>query len=257
MKPVLIRIGSVPIYSFGVMIVVAFFVCCWIVGLELRRKDLDHRLKADSLVMSVLLGGLVGARGYYILENFSEFLSAPFEIFSGGGLVWYGGVLGGIAALTYVVWKKKLNWLQTADILAPALALGYAIGRIGCLLAGDGDYGKPSNLPWAMAFPEGIVPTTTPVHPTPIYEFIIMTAVFSILWSMRKKVQKDGAIFGLYLILAGSERFLIEFLRLNPVVAWNLTMAQITSLVIAVLGLTLIRMKPQIEKICRKADKCL
>jgi phosphatidylglycerol:prolipoprotein diacylglycerol transferase len=241
MKPILIEIGAIPIYSFGVMIVAAFFLCSWIVTLELRRKGLDRQVKADSLVISVLLGGLIGARGYYILENFSEFLSAPFEIFSGGGLVWYGGVLGGVAALTYVVWKKKLNWLQTADILAPALALGYAIGRIGCLLAGDGDYGKPSNLPWAMAFPEGIVPTTVPVHPTPIYEFLMMTAVFIVLWGMRKKVQKDGFIFGLYLILAGIERFLIEFLRINPVVAWNLTIAQVISLALSIIGWILIK----------------
>lgn len=243
MKPILIQIGSIPIYSFGVMIVAAFFICCWIVRLELRRKGLDHQVKADSLVISILLGGLAGARGYYIVENFTEFLNAPFEIFSGGGLVWYGGLLGGIAALTYVVYRRKLNWLQTADILAPALALGYGIGRIGCLLAGDGDYGKPSNLPWAMAFPEGVVPTTIPVHPTPIYETLIMTVVFFLLWNLRKKITRDGIIFGLYLVLASVERFLIEFWRINPVVVWNLTMAQILSLVLAAVGLILIKGK--------------
>lgn len=241
MRPVLMRIGPLPIYSFGFMIVMAFFVCCWIVSLELHRKGLNHQAKADSLVISVLLGGLIGARGYYILENFTEFLRAPFEIFSGGGLVWYGGVLGGVAVFTYRVRKKKLIWLQLADILAPALALGYAIGRVGCLLAGDGDYGKPSNLPWAMAFPDGIVPTTVPVHPTPIYEFLMMTAVFIFLWAMRKKVRNDGIIFGLYLALAGTERFLIEFLRINPVVALNLTAAQIISVILAALGLILIK----------------
>ncbi len=240
MKPVLIQIGSIPVYSFGVMIVAAFFICCWIVNLELRRKGLDHQVEADSLVISVLIGGLIGARGYYILENFTEFLSAPFEIFSGGGLVWYGGVLGGVVALTYVLQRKKLNWLQVADILAPALALGYAIGRIGCLLAGDGDYGKPSNLPWAMAFPEGIVPTTVPVHPTPIYETLIMLMIFFILWSMRKKIIRNGIIFGFYLILASTERFFIEYLRVNPVIIWNLTMAQIISLGAAAIGLFLI-----------------
>lgn len=243
MKPVLIKIGAIPIYSFGVMIVAAFFLCCWIVNLELRRRGLDQQVKADSLVGSVLLGGLVGARLNYILENFEEFLSAPFEIFAGGGLVWYGGLLGGIVALTYVVHRRKLNWLQIADVLAPTLALGYAVGRIGCLLAGDGDYGKPSNLPWAMAFPEGIVPTTTPVHPTPIYETIIMTVVFFILWGIRKKISKDGVIFGFYLILASAERFLIEFVRINPIVVWNLTMAQIVSLVLVAVGWILVKEK--------------
>ncbi len=240
MKPILIQIGSIPIYSFGVMLVVAFFICCWIVNLELRRKGLDHQVKADSLVISVLLGGLVGARGYYILENFTEFLRAPFEIFSGGGLVWYGGVLGGVVALTYVVHRKKLNWLQTADVLAPALALGYGIGRIGCLLAGDGDYGKPSDLPWAMAFPDGIVPTTIPVHPTPVYEAMLMTAVFLVLWRLRKKMHPAGFLFGLYLVLASLERFSIEFLRLNPILAFHLTMAQFISIMSLSFGFILL-----------------
>lgn len=243
MKPVLIKIGAIPIYSFGVMIVVAFFICCWIVSLELHRKGLDQQMRADSLVGGVLFGGLVGARLNYILENFGKFLSSPLEIFTGGGLIWYGGLLGGIAVLTYIVYRKKLSWLQTADILAPALALGYAVGRIGCLLAGDGDYGKPSNLPWAMAFPEGIVPTTIPVHPTPLYEFFLMAVVFVVLCAIRKTVHKNGIIFGLYLVLAGAERFLIEFLRINPIVAWNLTTAQIVSLVLVVVGLIFVKGK--------------
>ncbi len=140
-----------------------------------------------------------------------------------------------------MVHRRKLNWFQTADVLAPALALGYGIGRIGCLLAGDGDYGKPSHLPWAMAFPEGIVPTTIPVHPTPIYETLIMAMIFFILWILRKKINRNGTLFGLYLILASVERFLMEYLRINPVIVWNLTMAQIISLVLAVAGLILIK----------------
>ena len=189
------------------------------------------------MTTAILLGGLLGAKVNYILLNFKYFLDDPWaSLFSGGGLVWYGGFIGGLAAFSCVVLKRRLRWLQLADAVAPALAIGYAIGRIGCLLSGDGDYGKPSDLPWAMAFPNGTVPTLAPVHPTPIYEALIMAGVCFVLLKLGRRNLSEGKVFCIYLVLAGTERFLIEFWRINPVVASGLTMAQCISIAVIAFG---------------------
>ncbi len=237
MYPELFSIGPLTIYSFGVMVVVAFFCGNWLIALELKRLGLEKKIRADALTTGILLGGLLGAKVYYILLNFKYFLDDPWSsIFSGGGLVWYGGFIGAIFVFTYIVNKKKLRWLQLADAVAPALALGYAIGRIGCLLSGDGDYGKPSDLPWAMAFPNGTVPTLVPVHPTPIYETFIMSVVCLILIKVGRRNLPAGTVFWTYLVLAGTERLIIEFWRINPVVALGLTMAQFMSIAVITVG---------------------
>ena len=249
MYPELFSIGPLTIYSFGVMVVIAFFCGNWLIALELKRLGLEKRIRADSLTTAILLGGLLGAKANYILLNFGYFLDDPWSsLFSGGGLVWYGGFIGGLAAFSYVVLKRRLRWLQLADAVAPALALGYAIGRIGCLLSGDGDYGKPSDLPWAMAFPNGTVPTLVPVHPTPIYEALIMAGFCLILLKIARGNLRPGVVFCFYLVLAGTERFMIEFWRINPVVALGLTMAQfmsIASITVGACGLFLGRLKTE------------
>ena len=177
------------------------------------------------MVFAALVGGLVGARLWSVIENWDEAKDDLLgSLFSGAGLVFYGGLLGGaIAVLAWAQWRGVLD-LKTLDVAAVPLAAAYAIGRIGCQLAGDGDYGKAWDGPWAMAYPDGTVPTTEEVHPTPVYETLAMGLVAWFLWSRRHSVP-PGGLFALYLVLAGAERFLVEFLRRNDRVVAGLTAA--------------------------------
>jgi len=127
--------------------------------------------------------------------------------------------------------------LQVADAAGICLAIGYAVGRIGCQLAGDGDYGIPTDLPWAMAYPDGVVPTFEKVHPTPVYETLSHLGIFGLLWATRLRLQTPGLSFCLYLVLAGTARFLVEFIRINQKVLWGLSDAQLLSVVMIVVGL--------------------
>lgn len=193
---------------------------------------------AFEIVVAAVIGGLIGARGYYLLQNHSELHGSLLgNVFGGAGLIWYGGLVGGtIAVLLWARWRGFLS-LSLVDIAGPGLALGYAIGRIGCQVSGDGDYGKPSHLPWAMGYPHGTVPTPpgVTVQPTPIYETLAMGFVAWLLWRWRDRF-RPGVLFALYLVFAGIERFVVEFWRRNKEVAAGLTAAQIESLVIFVLG---------------------
>jgi phosphatidylglycerol---prolipoprotein diacylglyceryl transferase len=157
------------------------------------------------------------------------------NLFSGSGLVWYGGAIGGaIAVLAWAWWRGWLG-LALLDYCSVLLALGYAIGRIGCQVSGDGDYGKPSDLPWAMAYPHGTVPTDVEVHPTPVYETLTMGLVAVLLWRWRDRFAA-GTLFAAYLVLAGTERLLVEFIRRNDDVALGLTLPQLISIVMIVAG---------------------
>jgi len=201
--------------------------------------------------------GIASSRILDIFNNFSSYMADPKSmIFSGSGFVWYGGMIGGIIAVYVVSRRYGIPFLQTADMTAPALAIGQAIGRIGCLLSGDGDWGLPSTLPWAMAFPKAIVGWNSQtvlkldlggnlvsgffpgvrVHPTPIYEAILYTGVFLILWSLRKKGLADGRLLYLYFILAGAARFMVEFLRVNPRVFGGLSEAQLIAIGMMIVG---------------------
>ena len=169
-----IHLGPLTLQTFGVMFALAFVACGALIWKRLGElgKPVDW---AYEMVFSALVGGLVGARVYYLIQNWDSVSDDLFgNIFSGSGLVWYGGALGGAAAVC--AWAKYRGFLSLAlfDLAAPALALGYAIGRVGCQLSGDGDYGKASDLPWAMAYPDGTVPTTERVQPTPVYETLAM-----------------------------------------------------------------------------------
>src|SRR3712207_4508162 len=192
-----------------------------------RSEDLAY-----EMVFAALGGGIVGAKVYWAIDN-GEF---DFEgLFSGSGLTWYGGLLGG--AIVVIAWAKWRGVFTPylLDIAGIGLALGYAIGRIGCQVSGDGDYGEPSDLPWAMAYPDGVVPTDDEVHPTPLYEAISMGLVAWFLWRLRDAV-RPGGLFALYLVLGGVERFLVEFVRRNDPVALGLTSAQFISLAMAIGG---------------------
>ena len=237
MYPTLIDFGPIGIHSFGLMLATAFITVVFVLQYELKRRGFVAEL-AGSIVMAAAIGGIVGAKIYSALLDGAINIH---ELFSTAGLVWYGGLIGGCIAVTVVVVRSPNPYLPTIDIIGPTLLLGYGIGRIGCLLAGDGDYGPPSDLPWAMAFPNGTVPTDVPVHPTPIYESLMSFAFFGLLWSQRRRFEDvPGTTFGLSLILLGVERFIAEFWRITPRVLGWMTAAQIFSIVAFVVGIALI-----------------
>jgi phosphatidylglycerol---prolipoprotein diacylglyceryl transferase len=221
-----------PIKTFGVMFAFAFLACGLMAARRLKElgKPVDW---AYEVVFFALVGGLIGARAYYLIQHPSEFgLSG---IFGGSGLVFYGGALGGAAGvLLWAWWRGMLNG-YLLDMGGIGLAIGYAIGRIGCQLSGDGDYGTHTSLPWGMAYPDGTVPTTDTVHPTPIYETVTMGLVAWLLWRWRDRF-KPGVVFAFYLIFAGIERFLVEFIRRNDNAAVGLTAAQLESVGFFILG---------------------
>ena len=192
---------------------------------------------AYELVFVALAGGLVGAKLYWIVDTGAELSLSG--VLTGSGLTWYGGLLGGaLAVLAWVRWRG-MDIPHLADIAAIGLPLGYAIGRIGCQISGDGDYGVPSGLPWAMPYPDGVVPTDVAVHPSPIYETLSMGLLAYVLWRLRDRF-RPGVLFGLYLLGAGLERFLVEFVRRNEAVLAGLTQAQVLAIVLMVGGAALL-----------------
>jgi len=237
MKPELHLLG-ISIKTFGVTFALAFIACGLLVARRLREigKPTDW---AYEIIFAALIGGLVGSRVYYLIQNYSSVKHHLLSnVFSGSGLVWYGGALGGaIAVIAWMRWRRALE-LRILDMLGIALALGYGIGRIGCQLSGDGDYGIRSHLPWAMGYPHGTVPTPpgVRVQPTPIYETAAMCLLAYGLWRLRDRV-RPGVLFVLYLLLSGLERFLVEFIRRNHEVLAGLTAPQLESIGLCVLGL--------------------
>jgi len=231
-------LGPIRLPSFGVMVLIGVLVSRWIFFLEFRRKYLDTNL-VDVLVIAAIACGIVGGKLYSILFELPPWLTwadVLGNLFSGGGLTWYGGVL-----LAWMVFPLLARWYSTPllsvlDTLGLVSPLGYALGRIGCQLAGDGDYGTPTDLPWAMSYPEGLVPTRELVHPTPIYEALAGFLLFYLLWSLRRRFSAHGPIFFLYLAGAGLSRFFVEFIRINPVTSLGLTDAQLISLLMILLG---------------------
>jgi phosphatidylglycerol---prolipoprotein diacylglyceryl transferase len=226
---------GLPLKTFGLMFALGFLAAGAVISRRLRERG--HAPDwAYEIVFAGLIGGLVGARLYWMVQNFDQVRGDLVGgLFSGSGLVWYGGALGGAAAILGWARWRGIFGLFLADLCAVPLALGYAIGRIGCQLSGDGDYGKPWNGPWAMAYPKGTVPTTTPVHPTPVYETLAMGLVAYALWTLRDVV-RPGVLFAIYLALAGIERFLVEFLRRNAPGALGLTAPQWESLAMMAAG---------------------
>jgi phosphatidylglycerol:prolipoprotein diacylglycerol transferase len=238
MIPILFEIDPFCVGSYGVMLALAFLITGWLLGKEFQRKGLATDW-VYSIIVGAAISGIIGARIYFIFENWSEFWRAPLSfIFTGYGLTWYGGFIGGFVAVLWIIRKIPAPALEVVDIIAPFLLLGYGIGRIGCLLSGDGDYGPPTDLPWGMAFPNGLVPTPVPVHPTPIYETLLSLAFFFILWRLRYKIKTTGLMLSGMLILYGIERFVTEFWRLTPKVLWGwMSMAQILSVVSIIAGI--------------------
>lgn len=254
MYPDLFKIGPITIHSFGVMAMLGFLIPTLILRKEFRRLSIDPDL-ANNIAVGAIIGGFLGARLYFIIEHWGDFLRDPAGmIFSGAGLVWYGGLVGGVLGVLLVIrsyqntmFKKHgagatvPSIFQFGDMIMPLILLGYAFGRVGCQLAGDGDYGPPSDLPWAMAYPRGVVPIEARVHPTPLYDIILSTALFFVLWKLRKRPFATGTLFGLALIAMGVERFITEFFRNTPKIAFDwMSLAQIISVVMVIAGVIII-----------------
>ena len=251
MYPVLFKIGPITIYSLGLLWALGALAAVWILRLELKRHGYDPEV-AGTVVLAAAIAGLLGARLLFILEEWENFRQAPFEfLFSSAGFSWYGGLLASGVAAAWVFKKNNLPLPQAADISAPALALGYGIGRIGCFLAGDATWGKVTDVPWAMAFPNAVAgwadpltgmpyPPEAKVHPTQLYELLQSLFVFGVLWRLRKRNYCPGTIFYLYLVLAGSMRFIVEFWRANHIVGFGMTEYQWISLVLVILGVALL-----------------
>jgi phosphatidylglycerol:prolipoprotein diacylglycerol transferase len=206
------------------------FLCAWrVLEADMRRHKLS-KPRAKLLILLLAVAGIAGSKLYHVLETPAEFFAYPLDmLFSLYGFAWYGGLMGGVVVLFLLARHHKVPVLTIMDLASPAAALGYAIGRLGCLLAGDGDYGIPTLLPWGMSFPHGLVPTSDYVHPTPIYEFIVGIAVSLYLWYAAAHPRPNGVVFAQYLLLTGAARFIVEFIRLNPRTFYGLTNAQMVS----------------------------
>lgn len=223
--------------TFGLMFALGFLSAGAVIARRLRElgRPVDW---AYEMMFAALVGGLVGSRIYYIVQNYAAVKHDLLgSLFSGSGLVWYGGVIGGALAVLAWGWWRGLLGLGLLDLASIPLALGYAIGRIGCQLSGDGDYGIRSHLPWAMGYPHGTVPTPpgVTVQPTPIYETLAMGLVAWWLWRNRDRFA-PGLLFAAYLVASGIERLLVEFIRRNHEVAIGLTAPQIESIGLALVG---------------------
>ena len=237
MYPTFIRLGEFEVTSFGVLVAVAALVGLWIFHRELVRSGLPAS-GVDAALIGVL-GGLAGAKIIWAIEfrHTAPFLSL---VLSRGGLSWFGGFLGGVGAGLWSLHRRRIPLVPALAAASPALAIGHAIGRIGCFMVGD-DYGRPTDLPWGIAFPRGLPPTTVPVHPTQLYETAGLAVIAWLLIRWRRSGVADAIVFGRYLVLAGALRFLIEFIRVNAPVAGPLTLAQLFSVAIMATGLWFMR----------------
>ena len=252
MYPTLIKFGNFEITTFGLMMFLAFVAAGWVLTRQFRRYGLTDDL-ASTMVMAAAIGGIVGAKIYYAILYHSWA-----ELVSRAGLVWYGGLIGGAIACSFVIVRNRVDFLVAADAAAPALAVGYALGRIGCFLVGD-DYGAPTNSWVGIAFPKGSPPTTCEslhdfgvkvsclpgeilkVHPTQIYESLAAFVMFVILMRLESNPHRKGNAFALFLVLLGIERFLVEIVRakddrfLGP-----FTVAQLISVLIVIVGVVML-----------------
>ena len=251
--PLTFMVGPIEITGFGITMMLVFLISAWVVDRDLKRHGFASDYSGD-LVLGAVIGGILGAKIWYAA------LHGPASLFARDGLVYYGGFLGGTLGVMLMGWRRRVPIRWTMHLMAPALAAGYAIGRVGCYVVGD-DYGRPTDLPWAVAFPQGSPPslagvmatefgvapppgatpdTVLSVHPTQLYEVAIMLAVFALLWAWRVQPKGTGWLFGAYLVFAGVERFAVEFLRAkDDRFLGGLTYAQGTSVLLVLVGVAI------------------
>ena len=234
-----LHIGPLNLPTFGLMLWLAAVAA----GLLLDRNFRRAGISADAVAMVAVtvVAGIVGAKLWHVLDTPSEFRAEGWRVLlDTAGFAWFGGLVFGISALILQGLRARIGALRMLDLAAPAAALGYGIGRIGCFLSGDGCYGIPTTLPWGMSFPHGIEPIYVPVHPTPLYEFAGGVLIAYWLWVRGGKPRPTGSILGEYLVLTGLARFLVEFLRRNPHVLWGMSNAQLASIGSVVAGALLL-----------------
>jgi phosphatidylglycerol---prolipoprotein diacylglyceryl transferase len=249
-----LHLGPLQLPTFGLMVALALITSAYVLQADFDRRGMN----VDAFTMITVAGlmGILGAKLYHLLETPAEFFANPMPLLlSRYGFAWFGGFLGGFGALLVMRWRAKLPLWKFLDACSPAAAFGYGIGRIGCFLSGDGDYGRPTSLPWGMSFPNGVVPTTQTcvewgspancrVHPAPLYELLIWSVIGFLLWRLGARILKNprrsGEIFCYYLILTGVARFLVEIIRINPAWILGLSNAQVASVISVAGGLVLL-----------------
>jgi phosphatidylglycerol:prolipoprotein diacylglycerol transferase len=248
--PFIIHLGPLEITGYGLMLMVAFLMGGWLIARQLRENNLREDYAAD-MVAAAVVGGIIGAKLWYVALT-----GDPGALFSRGGLVWYGGFIGGALGVILNGWRLRVPLRWTMQLAAPALAAAYALGRVGCFLVND-DYGQPTHLPWGVKFPNGSPPSTAAnlhgfgvtlspgvdpstvmtVHPTQLYEVAAMLVAFAVLWVLRKKGRPVGWLFGVYLVFAGVERFLVEIVRAkDDRLLGPFTIAQLASVILVAIG---------------------
>ncbi len=238
-----LHLGPLRLGTYGLMVWLGL-VCGYLaLQADMRRR----RLPGDplNLILFIALAGLAGSKLYHLLERPAEFFAHPLQMFfSSFGFAWFGALLGGLLVVVLFSRYYKIPILTLLDACSPAATIGYGVGRIGCLLSGDGDYGIPTSLPWCMRFPNGLVPTTDCVHPTPIYEFLVAVVIFLWMWRQAKTsaagARAPGWVLGQYFLWTGLARFLVEFIRINPKAWLGLTNAQIASVCSVLIGIALL-----------------
>ena len=235
-----IHLGPITIGTFGLMLWFSAVFACWVLYLNFKRWKIDA--DAISIIAFATVAGVVGAKLYHVLEKPEQLMAHPSLLISRAGFAWFGGMIAGVAALLWQGGTYKIRPLRMLDLCAPSAALGYGIGRWGCQLSGDGDYGIPTKMWFGMSYPHGIVPTMQKVYPTPIFEFIAATIIFYILWRRSRPgtPRRLGQITGEYLIWTGAARFLVEFIRRNPKIFLDLTNAQWASVGSILIGIVLL-----------------
>lgn len=251
--PLSFDLGFLEITGYGLMVMAGFLMAHWVARKELHRRGLNEDYASDMLFAAVI-GGMVGAKLWYVALT-----QDPGTLLSRGGFVWYGGLVGGSLGVYLTVRRKGVPTALTSELVAPALAVGHALGRVGCFLVQD-DYGLPTSLPWGMRFPEGFPPSTAQnlsllgaeipagvgpsevlaVHPTQLYEVAALMVTFWILWRLRTHAHRAGWLFSIYLVLTGIERFFVEFIRAkDDRLLGPFTLAQLLSFGLITIGLVM------------------
>ncbi len=256
MYPILFQYKLISIGGYGVMLGLGFYLAFLLLERELKLRNIDPEL-AYKILLVAIPSGIIGSKVFHILEHWNEFLQYPVEmIFSGAGLSAYGGFLMAFGLSYIVIKRSKVDVLTVCDAATPSMALGYCFGRFGCHVAGDGCYGilvKPYHaLQWlGTSYPNGIVPTSSPVYPTPLFEVFVSVLVLGFMLQLRRKEWPAGKLFFLYMILNGLPRFLVEFIRTNPEMAFGFTQAQVVGfflMVTGIIGIVLLDRKKAAEK---------